>query len=304
MVVSSTASDDGVRSALREMLESGSQPPPRITAAELRRRAERRRLPHVDAKALIALAAAMVLIVALVSAGPFRARRTVNASGGTRAAGVLAHSAYGVQVAVPTSWSVEVFGLCPDGRRPGTLFIGTSQFTASCPNYSSDTTVVSIWSTSGGSTTPTFGQSYRLIHVNGLTVLASTAGVNDLVTGGHWYLPAKHVTIAGTGPKALAIMRTLAPATQNAVPANGFVSGTERLDGVLDVPESGPIRVSKVRSRATKTLGVLHGQYSFTAGPGRYALTASNGSIRCPTVFVTVVSGQRVTAPPLVCDGY
>jgi hypothetical protein len=68
MVVSSTASDDGVRSALREMLESGSQPPPRITAAELRRRAERRRLPHVDAKALIALAAAMVLIVALVSA--------------------------------------------------------------------------------------------------------------------------------------------------------------------------------------------------------------------------------------------
>ena len=298
-------SDDDVRDALREMLASGSMPRPRVTAAELRIRAERRLMPRVDPKVLMTLAAVVILIVVLFTAGPFRHNRTSTTSDSTAMPASIAHSAYGLQITVPKSWSVQVFGQCPDGRTPGTLFIGTAEFVANCPEFDLNTSSIVSMSNGNevGSTAIIQGQQYRTIRVHGLTVLATVTGTHSLVTADRWYVPSKHVSITGTGPSALAVMRTLAPATAQASPATGFVSGTEQLSALVVVPASGPISVVKPPSDKIHIVTVLNGQFSFTSAPGRYVLTGHDGNAPCPPVAVTVISAERVTSPPIVCQG-
>jgi hypothetical protein len=301
--VPASLSDDDVRGALREMLASGSTPRPRVTAAEVRMRAERRLLPRVDSKVLVTLAAAVVLLVVLFASGPFRHNRMPTTSASPAMPASIAHSAYGLQITVPTRWSVQVFGQCP-GRKPGTLFIGTAEFVVNCPAFDSSTNIVSMSdANSVGSTAIVQGQQYRTIRVNGLTVLASATATHGLVTAGHWYVPSKHVSITGTGPSALAVMRTLTRATAQASPATGFVSGTEQLSAVVVVPASGPISVVRPPSKTIHTVTVLNGQFSFTGAPGRYVLTGHDGNAPCPPVAVTVISAERVASPPIVCQG-
>ena len=81
--------------------------------------------------------------------------------------GWVAHSAYGLQIAAPRTWSVQVFGQCPDGSRPGTLFIGTSQFDAFCPEYGADATRVDMYRTDDGPTAT--DQDHGPAHVSGCT---------------------------------------------------------------------------------------------------------------------------------------
>lgn len=301
--MSTSLSDDDVRDALREMLASGSLPRPRVTAAELRIRAERRLLPRVDSKLLVTMAAAVILIAVLFTAGPFRLHRTSTTSDSTARPASTAHSAYGLQLTLPKSWSVQTFGQCP-ARRPGTLFIGTAEFVASCPEFDANTNIVAMWDTNAvGSTATLQGQQYRTIRIHGLTVLASVAGTHSVVTAGRWYVPSKRVSITGRGASALAILRTLAPATVQALPATGFVNGTEQLTTVIVVPVSGSISVVKPPSKMIHTVTVLNGQFSFTSVPGRYVLTGHDGNATCPPVAVTVVSAERVTAPPILCRG-
>lgn len=297
-------SDDDVRDALREMLASGSLPRPRVSAADLRIRAERRLLPRVDSKVLVTLAAAVILIVVLFAAGPFRHDHTSTTSDSTAVPTSIAHSAYGLQITVPKSWSVQVFGECPDGRTPGTLFFGTAEFVVNCPAFGANTNTVSMSnSNSVGSTAIIQGQQYRTIRVHGLTVLASVTGTDGLVTAVHWYIPSKHVSITGMGPSSLAVMRTLAPATARASPATGFVSGTEQLSALVVAPASGPIGVVKPPSKKIHIVTVLNGQFSFSSAPGLYVLTGNDGNAPCPPVVVTVISAERVTSPPIVCQG-
>jgi hypothetical protein len=98
-------------------------------------------------------------------------------------------------------------------------------------------------------------------------------------------------------------MRTLAPATSKAIPATGFVSGTEHLQALIVVPGSGPVDILTLHSRKVQTVTVLDGLFSFTAAPGRYVLRGHDGDAACPQVKVTVVSAERVTAPAIVCQG-
>ena len=141
------------------------------------------------------------------------------------------------------------------------------------------------------------GTSHRIV-VHGLSVLSSEAG-----TGVRWVIPSKQVTITGTGPEVLSIMRTLAPATRRAVPATGKVTGTEFLDALSRVPVSGPITVRPLTSKRSSQVAAIGGEFWFTGAPGRYLLTGHDGNTSCRTVTVTLASGLDTAAPPIVCQG-
>jgi hypothetical protein len=215
---------------------------------------------------------------------------------GTAHSGWIAHSAYGLQLSVPSSWSVRVFGQCPDGQRPGTLFIGTTQFVDSCPAYGSNTTQVDLYKADALSVV--LPRSHRTLRVHGLSVLSSKTG-----TGNLWIILSRTVIVTGSGPKALSIMETLALATRHATPATGVVNGTEYSESLQQLPVSGPVTVTVPASGKTVTVDAIDGQFSFSGAPGRYILTGRGGNVACPPVSVTVVSGERINAPPIQCQG-
>jgi hypothetical protein len=67
--------EDEIRSVLQEMLNAGALPPARITASELRVKTRRRDHPRIDAKAFVAVAAVVALLVVLFTAGPLKSSR-------------------------------------------------------------------------------------------------------------------------------------------------------------------------------------------------------------------------------------
>ena len=289
-----------VRLALGDMLRVGQLRRPPLSAADLRQRHERRLIPHVDIKGLVAIAAAAVLIVVFFTVRPLHHEARSNTSAGREfvPSGWIAHSAYGLQVAAPRSWSVQVFGQCPDSKE-GTLFIGTSRFVSFCPAYDGNTTQVDMFKTDPVADDPTrvVAHTHR-ITVHGLSVVSigNQAGLR-------WVIPSKEVTITGSGPKALSIMESLAPATRSATAAVGKVVGTESLEALQQIPVTGPVTV---RSASGSTIHVLaiDGQFYFSAKPGRYLLTGHDGDAVCPAVSVTMISGEVVTAPPIRCQGF
>jgi hypothetical protein len=275
-----------------------------VTAAELRRRGKRRPHPRLDAKVVVALAAAVLLIVVLFTV-PSRhggGRSGRSAAHSPLPTGWTAHSAYGIQIAAPDAWSVQVFGECPDGTKPGTLFIGLSRFTTFCPEYGSGTSQVAVSAVPPGTgssagSDETSGPARR-IRVHGLSVVASDTG-----TELRWVIPSKQVTVTGQGPRALSIMQTLAPATPEAVPAAGMVTGSEELVALERVPVSGPVTVRRLGSATAAQVEALDGVFSFSGRPGRYVLTGHDGNSACAPVTVVVVSGTSTVAPPILCQG-
>lgn len=245
-----------------------------------------------------ATTAALVAIVFAVS--PLRTARHVTTPAVTSSIprGWVAHSAYGLQIAAPEPWSVQVFGQCPAGNKPGTLFIGTSRFVDNCPSHGSKTNQVDMFRStspvpSGGSE----GEPLEL-RVHGLSVM-STKTYAGLI----WVIPAKQVTLSGSGPKALSIMGTLAPATRRAVPATGQVTGTEYAEAILRVPVTGQVTVTPLRSGKATTVDVIDGQFWFLGKPGRYVLVGHAGDAQCPPVTVVLRSGEDTSAPPIRCQG-
>ena len=119
--------------------------------------------------------------------------------------------------------------------------------------------------------------STHRIHVHGLSVVSI-----GNQPGLRWVIPSKQVTITGSGPKALSIMESLAPATRSATAAVGKVVGTESLEALQRIPVTGPVTV---RSPSGSTIHVLaiDGQFYFSAKPGRYLLTGHDGNVvsRC-----------------------
>jgi hypothetical protein len=287
--------EDEIRSVLQDMLRAGARPPARITASELRINTRRRDHPRIDTKALVAVAAVVALLVVLFTAGPLKSNRQSAAHVRYSPSGWFAHSAYGLQISAPRDWTVEVFGQCPDGGKPGTLFIGTSKFVDLCPAYGSNTAQVGMFM---GAQTASASQQSQVIRVNGLKVLSSPAGAAQ-----YWYVPSKHVIVTGANSKALAIMRTLAPATPQAFPAVGQVDGNEYVEALSQVRVSGQITVRRIGSKNGYTVQALNGSFSFGGKPGNYLLTGSAEGARCPSVIGTVLSGQTTNAPPIKCEG-
>jgi hypothetical protein len=118
-----------------------------------------------------------------------------------------------------------------------------------------------------------------------------------------WVSPSKQVTLSGLGPKALSIMRTLAPATREAIPATGQVTGTEYAEAIIQVPVTGQVTVKMSASGKTTTVDVIDGQFWFLGRPGQYVLVGHAGDAPCPPVTVVLRSGENTDAPPIQCQG-
>jgi hypothetical protein len=287
--------EDEVRSALREMSRVGALAPAPLIAAELRTKTRRRSHRVFDAKALVAAAVVIALVVGVFTANHLKSSNQSAGKVHDSPTAWVAHSAYGLQVSVPQNWTVEVFGQCPDGRTPGTLIIGTSTFVDQCPLYGSKSTQVDMFMASQS----TFSSQHaNVIHVNGVKVLSSSSRTEQ-----YWYVPSKHVVVTGADLKALVIMRTLAPATRQSVPAVGQVNGSEYLETLMQLKVTGPITVKRIGTRHTYTVRAVDGHFSFGGRPGNYLLTGIDGNTPCPSVIATVISGTVTNAPPIKCEG-
>ena len=185
----------------------------------------------------------------------------------------IAHSAYGLQLSVPRTWSVQVFGQCPNGQKPGTLFIGTSRFVDNCPVVLSNRSQVAI--AKSASAIPTYTATSHHLRVHGLAVLSSKTESGVL-----WIIPSKQVTVTGSGPDALSIMGTLAQATHRTIPAAGIVGGTEYLEAVMQVPVSGSITITMPPAHRTLSVTAIDGQFSSRVLPGDTSCPVTTGTLR------------------------
>jgi len=319
-VTDDLAPDEVVRAAMAKVLGTGRELRPTVTAAALRRRAWRTHFPRIDTKLVGASAAVVVLVVTLVVAGPLRSTQPHQpTTERTAPRGWVAYSAYGLQLSVPKSWSVQPFGQCPRGN---TLFIGTSQFVDSCPEFGSGGTIVSMsakpdpyTASHDGSTAQDNAAALALysadvaatrngrsLIVNGLRVLQARTG-SDLL----WVIPANRAVLTGSGPAAEKVMRTLATVTTSASPAPGTVYGTAYLSALVRVPITGRVTYVRIqpidKSLVAHSVGVLNGNYSATLTPGTYRFTTADGNAQCSSVSAKVESGRMITAPPIVCQG-
>ncbi len=209
----------------------------------------------------------------------------------------VAHSAYGLQLSVPRSWSVQVFGQCPDGRKPGTLFIGASEFLDNCPMIPSNANLIAMSKATAPIPTSA-AKPPQQTRVHGLSALSRSNG-----TGVDWIIPSKQVTITGSGPGALSVARTLTPTTRYAIPAIGQVSGVAYSGSLQQLPVSGPVTVVMPAVRKSTTLSAIGGHFTYSGRPGTYVLTGHDGNVLCPPVSVRLVSGERIDAPPIRCQG-
>jgi hypothetical protein len=98
-------------------------------------------------------------------------------------------------------------------------------------------------------------------------------------------------------------METLTSTKPGAVVVPGHVRGYQYLETLQQLPVSGPVTVTDVRTGTSSTIYAIGGEYTFSGGPGGYAVQGHDGNAPCPPVTVTVVSGENVTAPPIMCQG-
>jgi hypothetical protein len=327
-VTESHNDETGVSAALADMLATGRTFRAPVMPSEIRMQARWSSLPRVDGKLVGAFAAVVLLVAVVVVAGPLHTKNPSPSAvdQGNAPAGWIPHSVYRLQVSVPKDWSVQPFasGECPDGQKAGTLFIGTPRFIANCPNYGSDTTVVSITAQpiagmAGSEAGPTaeahdaaaaffadaaMAAKGKTIVIHGLRVKQS---LHPLI----WSIPSRAVLMTGSGPRALRIMGTLTAATSHAIPAPGMVSGSAYLVG----GPSGPLAITAslaitrvapaprgANGNVTKG-ALLDGHYSETLPPGKYHIAISPSTASCPGLTDTVVSGQTVMAPAISCQG-
>ena len=208
----------------------------------------------------------------------------------------VAHSAYGLQLSVPKSWSVAYFQNCPL-RNSGTLLIGTPTFLSNCAMIPADANIISM-QPQASEATPS-GHARHLV-VHGVGVLSySTSQIE-------WFVPSKHVVLMASGPQSSAILRTLAPASSQAVPAPGILRGSIYLIALSRAPVTGAVSVTRLSTRSsvsTTAVKAFDAQFSDILVPGDYLLTGHDGNAPCPPVRVTVESGQTSDAPEIDCQG-
>ena len=313
--------DPRVHAVMADMLATGRNFRAPVRASDTRAKAKWTSLPRIDAKAMGALAAVTILVLALFVAGPLHPTKTSPSTSQVVSApqGWVAHSAYGLQLSVPKKWNFKPFGQCP--TEPGSLFIGTSQFVTLCPEFRLTTTYVSLTArpdqyaaSNSGST----AEENAAASADYSAALAATAhGTRIVVNGLHvvqaytsqliWVIPSQGAVLRGSGPSALKVMRTLTMATRAASPATGMIYGTAYLAALTRTPIAG--RVTYVRLHPTEpilvghSVAVLDGTFWATLSPGTYRFTTDAGSAPCLPVTAKVESGRMVTAPPIVCQG-
>jgi len=306
--MSATTDEELVRSALHDMLREGELPLVPLTGGVIRIGSRGRTCPRIDPKLVATVAAAIVLVAVLFAAVPHRgtSHPPVAAPGLGGRHGSTAYSAYGVQLSAPRSWSVRYFPGCPNSGPQPVLSIGQSELAYLCPAYRSPRTVgVSLVQ---GNQLPRdrFGkvQSSRTIRVHGLRVEVGTSTGSQSPTPIAWYVPSKNVSITGAGTGALQVMATLTSARPGAVVTPGDVKGYQYLETLQQLPVSGPVTVTDVRTGTSSTIYAIGGEYTFSGRPGGYTVQGHDGNAACPPVTVKVVSGEHVTAPPIMCQGF
>jgi hypothetical protein len=291
-----TTIDDGfAREAIRAMYLNGELQPPPVTAHELRMTGNRSRL-RIGFKLPVAVAAAVALIVVLFAV-PLRHQGHSSASTTTARTprGWLAHSAYGLQISAPRSWSVSYFPGCSLAQRPGALAIGQSDVAYFCPSSAGPGTVVSLYE---GPVPQVWASVPKAISVNDVHILAAT---NNRETT--WYVPSAHVYVSGTGPGSSEVLHTLGKATPNAAKAPGVGKGSAYLEALLQVPISGTATVKNLASGRLTTVQFANGQFTYEGAPGLYTVTVSSGNTPCAPVSASIASGRYTTWPPIKCQG-
>ncbi len=212
--------------------------------------------------------------------------------------GWQAHSAYGIQIAVPVQWTVRYFQNCP-GRGPGTLLIGNPLVYVNCVMIPSDANIVTM-SNEMSPVQP--DQDTRVTHIviDGMNVTRITRSTSAVTLD----IPSKNAVIGVSGPATAAVTETVRPATARSLPAPGMVRGSERLDALEQVNVTGPIGVARFDAGGS-SLPPLHaydGAFWSTLRPGRYELTGHAGSAPCPPVVVSLESGLTSTVA-IICQG-
>ena len=292
--------DDAVQRTIRDMFLDGALPAPPVTAHELRTMADGRWRRRVGLKLPLAMVAAVILIIVLFAATPLRNHGASPSNGTTSTArsGWIAHSAYGIQVSVPRSWTVSYFPGCPaPAYGPGLLTIAPSHAGIGCPGGAHQPSTRVTLDTYAGSVGDV---DSRALTINGVPVVAVALGDRS---GTQWIIPSAHATLSGTGPGARSVLDTLTRATGHAAVVPGLGTGTETLDTLTSTPVAGPVKVRSLASGRTLVVQALNGQFSFTGPPGRYELTGAAGDAPCAPVSVTLTSGRYATVPPIVCQG-
>lgn len=237
------------------------------------------------------------LLTMCIVAGACTSSSTSSASASTTPRGWVAHSAYGLQIAVPKSWTVRTFQNCP-GRGPGTLLIGTPLIYDFCPMIPSNANIVTMErQRSGSASTPRSHVSHLV--VNGLRITRLSGRGPTM-----WAIPSHHAVVVLRGPAGPAVARTLAPATSRAQSAPGLLVGTEQLVAVQSVNVTGPISVIRLDAHgpALPPLRAIDGEFSTQLPPGRYQLRGQDGNASCPAKVIRIVAGE-VRRVALTCQG-
>jgi hypothetical protein len=231
------------------------------------------------------------LIVALAMGLGTATGAAVSASQGSNA-----HSAYGLQLSVPKSWTVSYFESCPDGK-PGTLLIGTPLHLDFCPNYPPNPNVVTMQPEKSEAV---IGSHERHFRFHGLPIVSYSVG-----SATNWDVSSKNVVITAEGPKSLRVLHSLRRATSHADPAPGYLTGTQYLEAQIQAPVTGPVSVGRLDARRStrSVVQAFDGQFSGLFLPGVYRLTGQSGNTECPSVTAIVQSGRVTEAQTIYCQG-
>jgi hypothetical protein len=241
-------------------------------------------------RAISALIGCVSLIVALTMVLGTATRVAASASQGSKA-----HSAYGLQLSVPKSWSVSYFENCPDGK-PGTLLIGTPLHLDFCPNYPPNPNVVTMQPEKSEAV---IGSHERHFHFHGLPIVSySVGGVTN------WDVSSENVVITAEGPKTLRVLQSVRRATSHADPAPGYLTGTQYIEAQIEAPVTGPVSVARLDARGStpSVVQAFDGQFSGLFSPGEYRLTGHSGNTECPSVTAIVQSGRVTAARTIYCQ--
>jgi hypothetical protein len=221
---------------------------------------------------------------------------TANRAAASASQGPKAHSAYGLQLSVPKSWTVSYFQNCTDGG-PGTLLIGTPLHLDFCPNYPPNPNVVTMQPEKSEAV---IGSHERHFHFHGLPIVSySVGGLTN------WDVSSKNVVITAEGPKSLRVLQSLRRATSRVDPAPGYLTGTQYVEAQIQAPVTGPVSVARLDARGStpSVVQAFDGQFSGLFSPGEYRLTGHIGNTECPSVTAIVQSGRVTDARTIYCQG-
>jgi hypothetical protein len=271
--------------------------PERGSGRFARRAAPRVPSPHWRSSAIVMAVSALLVPALAMTSTTAAAATAATASAGPTPRDWVAKSAYGVQLSIPPSWKTAYFQNCPYRGAGGTLLIGTTSAIDFCTEYPESTNIVTMQPT--GLTAVRGARKHELV-VHGLHVTSSSKDGSTI-----WAVRSGAVVLTATGPRSLAILRTLSVATSRARPAPGILKGSLYLIALSKVPVTSLVSVTRLDAHGPP-LPAIHsydGQFSATLPPGEYRLNGHDGNAPCPQLVVRVRSGLTATAPSINCQG-